>query len=84
MSASATGCWPFLSHLVMPSIALGMVYTALIARITRASMLDVLAQDYIRTAQAKGLANEQGADRPRAEERGGADRRRSSASASRC
>jgi peptide/nickel transport system permease protein len=52
------GLRPFLSHLVMPSIALGMVYTALIARITRASMLDVLAQDYIRTAQAKGLSND--------------------------
>jgi peptide/nickel transport system permease protein len=52
------GLRPFLSHLVMPSIALGMVYTALIARITRASMLDVLSQDYIRTAQAKGLSNE--------------------------
>ena len=37
-------------------MALGTVYIALIARITRASMLDVLAQDYIRTAQAKGLA----------------------------
>ena len=53
------GFWPFLSHIVLPSIALGMVYAALIARITRASMLDVLAQDYIRTAQAKGLGNEQ-------------------------
>jgi peptide/nickel transport system permease protein len=53
------GAWPFLSHLVMPTLALGMVYTALIARMTRASMLDVLAQDYIRTAQAKGLANGQ-------------------------
>jgi peptide/nickel transport system permease protein len=52
------GLRPFLSHLVLPSIALGLVYTALIARITRASMLDVLAQDYIRTAQAKGLPNE--------------------------
>ena len=52
------GLRPFLSHLVMPSIALGMVYAALIARITRASMLDVLAQDYIRTAQAKGLSNQ--------------------------
>jgi len=52
------GLRPFLSHLVMPSLALGMVYTALIARITRASMLDVLSQDYIRTAQAKGLAND--------------------------
>lgn len=52
------GLRPFLSHLVMPSIALGMVFTALIARITRASMLDVLSQDYIRTAHAKGLSNE--------------------------
>jgi peptide/nickel transport system permease protein len=52
------GLRPFLSHLVMPSIALGLVYTALIARITRASMLDVLSQDYIRTAHAKGLSSE--------------------------
>src|SRR5262249_19507557 len=37
-------------------LALGMVYTALIARMTRASMLEVLSQDYIRTAEAKGLA----------------------------
>jgi peptide/nickel transport system permease protein len=53
------GFWPFLSHIILPSAALGMIYAALIARITRASMLDVLAQDYIRTAQAKGLGNEQ-------------------------
>jgi peptide/nickel transport system permease protein len=52
------GIKPFLSHLVMPSVALGITFTALIARITRASMLDVLAQDYIRTAHAKGLSNE--------------------------
>ena len=52
------GIAPFLSHIAMPSLALAMVYTALIARMTRASMLDVLAQDYIRTAQAKGLAND--------------------------
>jgi peptide/nickel transport system permease protein len=50
------GFGPFISHLVLPSFALGVTYIALIARITRASMLDVLAQDYIRTAQAKGLA----------------------------
>ncbi len=48
--------WDWLRHLILPSVALGTVYIALIARITRASMLDVLAQDYIRTAQAKGLA----------------------------
>jgi peptide/nickel transport system permease protein len=53
------GLWPFVSHLVMPTLALAMVYTALIARMTRASMLDVLAQDYIRTAHAKGLADGQ-------------------------
>jgi len=52
------GLWPWLSHLILPSIALGTVYVAFIARITRAAMLDVLAQDYIRTAQAKGLAND--------------------------
>ena len=50
------GLWPWLSHLILPSMALGTVYMALIARITRAAMLDVLAQDYIRTANAKGLA----------------------------
>lgn len=50
------GFWPFLRHMILPSIALGVVYIALIARITRASMLDVLAQDYVRTAQAKGLS----------------------------
>jgi peptide/nickel transport system permease protein len=55
----ASGFWPFLSHIILPSMALGMIYAALIARITRASMLDVLAQDYIRTAQAKGLGSEQ-------------------------
>ena len=53
-----SGVGPFFSHIVMPTLALGAVFAALIARMTRASMLDVLAQDYIRTAQAKGLANE--------------------------
>jgi peptide/nickel transport system permease protein len=50
------GFWPWLSHLILPSLALGTIYIALIARITRATMLDVLAQDYVRTAHAKGLA----------------------------
>jgi peptide/nickel transport system permease protein len=49
------GFWPFLRQLILPSAALGTIYIALIARMTRASMLDVLAQDYIRTANAKGL-----------------------------
>ena len=51
------GVWEWLRHLILPSLALGTVYIALIARITRASMLDVLSQDYIRTAQAKGLSS---------------------------
>jgi len=51
--ADGVGLW--FRHLTLPSIALGCVYVALIARITRASMLEVLAQDYIRTARAKGL-----------------------------
>jgi ABC-type dipeptide/oligopeptide/nickel transport system permease component len=44
-----------LLHLVMPSVALGMIAAAIIARLTRSSMLEVLGQDYVRTARAKGL-----------------------------
>ena len=51
----AQGFWPWLQNLILPAVALGCVYIALIARITRASMLEVLQQDYIRTARAKGL-----------------------------
>jgi peptide/nickel transport system permease protein len=51
------GWWPFASHMILPSVALGTVYMALIARITRATMLEVLSQDYVRTAQAKGLSS---------------------------
>jgi len=50
------GFWPWLRHLILPSFALGLAYVALIARITRASMLEVLSEDYIRTARAKGVA----------------------------
>lgn len=50
------GIGPFLSHLLLPAFALGVVNAALIARTTRAAMLEVLRQDYIRTAQAKGLS----------------------------
>ena len=52
----ADGLWPFLSHLILPALTLSVVYMALIARMTRASMLGVLDEDYIRTAFAKGLA----------------------------
>lgn len=49
------GFLPWLRNLMLPAITLGFVYIALIARITRATMLDVLQQDYMRTARAKGL-----------------------------
>jgi peptide/nickel transport system permease protein len=49
------GLWQNARGLILPAIALGTGYVALIARITRASMLEVLSQDYIRTANAKGL-----------------------------
>lgn len=45
-----------LRHLVLPATALGVAMAAVIARMTRSSLLDVLGQDYIRTARAKGLA----------------------------
>ena len=51
------GVLPFLRSITLPSIALGLIYAALIARITRASLLEVLAEDYIRTAHAKGLSS---------------------------
>ena len=51
----ADGFWPFLRGLVLPGVTLGLVFTALLARMTRSTMLDVLGEDYIRTARAKGL-----------------------------
>ena len=54
-----TGNWPafkdVLAHLVLPSIALATIPMAMIARMTRSSMLEVIRQDYIRTQRAKGL-----------------------------
>ena len=49
------GFVPFLRSLALPTIALGLIYIALLARITRATMLEVLSQDYVRTAKAKGV-----------------------------
>ena len=51
------GVIPFLRSITLPSVALALLYSALIARITRASVLEVLTEDYIRTARAKGLAS---------------------------
>jgi peptide/nickel transport system permease protein len=56
-----TGQWAVLGdaikHLILPSFALATIPMSIIARMTRASMLDVLGRDYVRTARAKGLAN---------------------------
>jgi peptide/nickel transport system permease protein len=49
------GVGPFLASLILPAVALSAIYVALIARITRTALIDVLSQDYIRTARAKGL-----------------------------
>ncbi len=53
----AEGLWPWMRNLILPATALGLAYVALIARITRATMLEVLEEDYIRTAVAKGVSN---------------------------
>ena len=45
-----------LTHLLLPALVLGLLNSALIIRFTRASMLDILGEDYVRTARAKGLA----------------------------
>jgi peptide/nickel transport system permease protein len=50
------GVWPWLRSLILPAVTLGLIFSALIARMTRASMLEILREDYIRTARAKGLA----------------------------
>lgn len=63
LDAVLTGNWSavrdLLSHLVLPAITLGVTPAALIARTTRASMIEVINEDYIRTAHAKGLAEGQ-------------------------
>jgi peptide/nickel transport system permease protein len=61
ISATVTGQWNVLvdsiRHMILPAIALGTIPLAIIARMTRSSLLDVLGLDYIRTARAKGLGN---------------------------
>jgi peptide/nickel transport system permease protein len=51
----AEGLLPCLNSLVLPGLALAMLYAALLARVTRASLLEILAEDFVRTAHAKGL-----------------------------
>ncbi len=54
LQALASGIWECLRSLTLPSLALAFLFAALLARITRATMIEVLAEDYIRTARAKG------------------------------
>jgi len=49
------GLWPFVRHLVLPCVTLSVIYSPLIARVTRASVSEALTEDYVRTARAKGL-----------------------------
>ncbi len=55
LTGNLTAAWDALKHLLLPAIALGTIPLAIIARITRASVLDVVHEDYVRTAEAKGL-----------------------------
>ena len=51
----SSGIWLHIQHLILPAITLGAIQAALIARVTRASMLDVLNSNYIKTAKSKGV-----------------------------
>ncbi len=55
LGASGAGLWDWLRQLILPWMTLAMIYVALIARVTRASVSEALTEDYIRTARAKGL-----------------------------
>ena len=56
LSGNWIALWDVLKHLVLPAVALGSIPLAIVARITRAAVLDVLNEDYVRTARAKGVA----------------------------
>ena len=53
---SAAGPWAWMRQLILPWMTLAMIYVALIARVTRASVSEALTEDYIRTARAKGIS----------------------------
>ena len=55
LTANWVALWNSIKHLILPSVALGTIPMAIIARMTRSSLLDTLGEDYIRTARAKGL-----------------------------
>jgi peptide/nickel transport system permease protein len=53
--AAAGGWWTYIRPFIVPAVALGTLQTAMLTRLLRSSMIDVLSQDYMRTARAKGL-----------------------------
>ena len=55
VTASPGALWDAITHLILPAVALGSIPLAIVARITRAAVLDVQNEDYVRTARAKGL-----------------------------
>ena len=58
LTANWRAAWDALKHMIMPAIALGTIPLAIVVRMTRSAMLDVLGQDYVRTARSKGLAED--------------------------
>jgi len=56
LRGNLAAAWDALKHLVLPAVALGSIPLAIVVRMTRSAMLEVLGQDYVRTARAKGLA----------------------------
>ena len=57
LTANFAGFWSALQHLVMPAVTLGTALAAIVTRITRSSVLEVMRQDYVMTARAKGLSD---------------------------
>jgi len=55
LTLNLVGFWDGLKHLIMPAVALGTIPMAVVMRMTRSSMLEVMSEDYVRTARAKGL-----------------------------
>src|SRR3712207_4114779 len=55
LTLNFAGFWDGLKHLIMPALALGTIPMAVVTRMTRSSMLEVMNEDYVRTARAKGV-----------------------------
>ena len=56
LERDGTALWDAVKHLILPAVALGSIPLAIVARITRAAVIDVQNEDYVRTARAKGMS----------------------------